>query len=586
MKQSRLAGFSLTLLMLLLVLVAAFVFTYQAQTKLQALLGDQRDVIATQAAEGTLTAVSATALMATRDALLNDLATAEAAVDELDFQVNEKLQIIATISTQATVDLATVQNQLNALRDEQRSQAPFLSLQVVEEPQVVGEALTFLAAASDTKGITLLEVVYDNTAQSVVGINQPLYTHIFSQTINAEGMYTITVTAHNANQNTATQIVTGTVLAAVDFQRSTIDGLLQATANQPNLAPETPPILVRRPVFNQWLAAQFGDLSPESVMQHARVLHAFELVTAAEATALPASVSNWQQTDFAALFYVESSDFVPFNEANLNEELADWLYVMDQSTPTDLPPETSSFDTRLGFQAQVLGEAALRQGLYLAGGGETAVALSLLVPNPGVVLTDLPESLRQQLLFPYKQGYQWALSIYQENGASGVTDARQLQASTSQVLTGSSAPPQMVTLPDLTAVVQDGWQLQGEGTWGAFRLQQMLATQPEDALDTAVAGWLGDRYTVYWRAADDALLLVLSTTWDGADSAAAFIAAFDAFAASWAGDDGSNAVGDGRCWLGDNDYFCRFASGADTLIVRAPTPVLAEEIAQQFTLQN
>ncbi len=577
MKQSRLVGFSLTLLMLLFVLVAAFIFTFQAQSSLQSRVGEQSNLLTTREAEGTLTAVSAANVAATRDALNNQLAATAAAVDELDRQVNEKLQIIATISAQATTDLAAVNNQLDALQQELASQEPALSLEVLNRPQLVGEALEFLAAASDLQGITQLDVSYGETTTPYSGENQPLFTRIFSQTISTAGPYTITVTAQNANQNRTTAVLTGTVQTADAFRQAEIADTLQSFASQPTLEPVQPPILIRRPGFSQWLAAQFGDLAPETVTRQARVLQAFAMISEAEAAALPDNVAFWQQTDFAALLYDNvAAQLVPISE-ELLQEWAEWQLVLEATTKNDLPPENSSFDAQLGFQGQVMGEAAMLQGLYLAGGGESAVSPPT-PPANAVSLPDLPQVLREQLLFPYVQGYQWALNIYQDGGVDGVTAARQPLASTSQVLAGVSTLSEDITLPDLQPVEEDDWQLQGTGVWGAYRLQQMLATQVEEGIETAVASWVGDQYAVYWREADNALLMVLRLAWNSPTNAGIFVDTFDAYAATVT--NRALPITGSDCWQGSNEVFCRFAADTETLLVRAPSVELAEEILQ------
>ncbi len=577
MKQSRLVGFSLTLLMLLFVLVAAFIFTFQAQSSLQSRVGEQSNLLTTREAEGTLTAVSAANVAATRDALNNQLAATAAAVDELDRQVNEKLQIIATISAQATTDLAAVNNQLDALQQELASQEPALSLEMLNRPQLVGETLEFLAAASDLQGITQLDVSYGETTTPYSGENRPLFTRIFSQTISTAGPYTITVTAQNANQNRTTAVLTGTVQTADAFRQAEIADTLQSFASQPTLEPVQPPILIRRPGFSQWLAAQFGDLAPESVTRQARVLQAFEMISEEEAAALPDNVVLWQQTDFAALLYDNvAAQLVPISE-ELLQEWAEWQLVLEATTKNDLPPENSSFDAQLGFQGQVMGEAAMLQGLYLAGGGESAVSPPI-PPANAASLPDLPQVLREQLLFPYVQGYQWALNIYQDGGLDGVTAARQPLASTSQVLAGVSTLSEDITLPDLQPVVEDDWQLQGTGVWGAYRLQQMLAIQVEEGIETAVASWVGDQYAVYWREADNALLTVLRLAWNSPTNADIFVNTFDAYAAAVT--NRALPITGSDCWQGSNEVFCRFAAETETLLVRAPSDELAEEILQ------
>jgi hypothetical protein len=579
MKQTPLIGFSLTLLMLLLVLVAAFVFSVQAQAALRARLDKQNNDLMARAADGTRTAVSAAAVLATRDTLSGQLATAAAERDTLNTQFTEKLLEIETFSTRSAADLAAIQTQLDGLRQEIASQGPVLALEVLASPRAEGDVLRFLAAASDLQGIALLEVAYnDGSPTPYAGENQPLFTHVFSQTIAEAGPYIVRVTVYNGNQITATELITGTVETAETFLQTEINTTLQQISGQSSLVPASPPILMRRPVFNQWLAAQFGNLLATTVTQQARVLQAFGLITAAEAIALPASIAQWYSADFAALYYDPAREqFLLLDEATLARELPQWLLVQEATTPTEVPPENSSPDALLGFQGQILGEATLRQGLYLAAAGETAVSLNTSSAF-WQTLPGLPAALRAQLLFPYVQGYQWALANYQQGGPEAVTAARQPQASTALVLFGGPLAPTPVTLPDLPALLGPEWQLQGQGMWGAFRLQQMLAGPLGAEGETAVAGWAGDQYAVYWHEADDALLLALLVAWSSAADAALFNASFDRYASTLTGGNAFLDAAGGVCWPGSAEVFCRFEKGGGTLLVRAPSATLATAV--------
>lgn len=589
MKQTPLIGFSLTLLMLFLVLVAAFVFAFQAQAALRTRLQERDAALLLQEAEGTRTAVSAAAVMATRDSLAGQLATAEAERDILNSQFTQKLLEFEALSTRSAADLAAIQAQLDGLRQELAGQGPLLALEVLARPQVEGDVLRFFAAASDLQGITLLEITFNEASPTPYdGENRPLFTRVFTQTVAAAGPYAVRVTAYNGNQISATELITGVVETAETFRQTEISTTLQRISGQSDLTPSTPPILIRRPVFNQWLAAQFGNLLPSTVTQQARVLQAFGLLSPAEAAALPASVTQWYSADFAALYYdAANAQLLLLDEATLARDLAAWLPVQEATTPAVVSPENSSPDVLLGFLGQLLGEAALQQGLFLAAAEETAVSLDTSLPL-WQTLSNMPATLQAQLLFPYVQGYQWALANYRRGGPEAVTAARRPQASTSLVLSGGPLAPKPVSLPDLLPLLGPEWQLQGQGVWGAFRLQQMLAGQEAAGQEaagqelagwqTAVAGWAGDQYAVYWRQADDALLLALLVAWDPPASATAFNQALAAFAAALTGSSIPEELGGGLCWPGDTEVVCRFERAAGTLLVRAPDAQLAAAV--------
>ena len=581
MKQSRLIAFSLTLFMLLLVVVAGFLFTVQSQRTLQTRLEGRDGELAASQDVGTRTAVSLAEAVATGDAANEQIATTEADLLIVDDQLNAQLKAVATsdaMLAEATATIAAADGRIADLQQELQSQQPEVSVEVLGTVQIVAEPIYFFVAASDAAELSLVSVTVGEETTDYAGEGQRLFTQTISRTLQQAGPYTITVTAVNSHQITVTTAVTGTLLTAAAARQAEIRTTVNDFAQQASRPPQ-PQILILGTDFTRWLTEQFAGAD---VTQQSRVLQAFGLILAED----DLTTAAWQKADFAALYYDPAADrFVALDQAALTGQFADWVYAQQALDLPELPPGELTFDSWLALNAQNAGEGLLWQGLYLARSEqavmETAVLRATLLDTPDDALADMPAALRQQLLFPYTAGYQWALDHYQAGGLAAVAAARQPQSTTAQVLFGSTAVQEGVTLPDLQAVLGDSWQMQGQGVWGAFRLQQYLAAKV-DGVETAVAGWAGDQYAVYWNETNDTLALVLLIAWDSPQSADAFNTAFADYPPALYGNDQPQDVSGGTCWQGDGDALCLFTRDAASLIVRAPTSALAEKIGAQI----
>lgn len=583
MTQTRLVALSLTLLMLLLVLTAAFVFTFQAQLLLREELAESRTGLAAEMDARGRTAVLLAEQVATREVLQGRLATAEAESQELDGQLTQKVAEIEALSATTAVQAEAWQNEVAQLQQLVAGRGPSLVLDVWQRPQAVGESLKFWAAASDAQGVAWVEVsVNGGIPVPYTGEERPLFTRLFSETIPTAGPYVVSVTAYNVNQASQTAVITGTVQTTEALRQGELLAVLQNQAAADGLQPVTPPILLRRPIFNQWLAVQFGDLSAVRATQEGRILQAFGLLTADEAAALPQYVTQWQQTDFAALYYDEAeSQLLLLDEAALAGEWADWLLLLQETTP-DLSGILRPPDAHFGLMGQVLGYTALRQALYLAAGGQTVVRPPS-IPTLTPPLPNMPAVLRQQLLFPYVQGYQWALNLYRQGGLATVDAVRQTEfLSSAELLANANLVLRPIAPPDWVTVLTTEWQLQGEGVWGAFRAQQFLAAQGGTEGETAVEGWSGDQYAIYWRAADGALLLLWYTRWQTPQQAAGFVAPFAGAPPAFLPGSVLQSEADGFCWQGQDEVFCAYTQDNETLLLRAPDLGLARALRQPW----
>jgi hypothetical protein len=196
----------------------------------------------------------------------------------------------------------------------------------------------------------------------------------------------------------------------------------------------------------------------------------------------------------------------------------------------------------------------------------------------------IPPVLVNSFLFPYLEGQEFVAALHQRGGWAAVNAAwENPPQSTEHILHPqrylAGDAPQIVALPPLTGTLGSEWQLIREGVFGEFYLRQYLAQQLDAAdVDTAAAGWGGDRYAVYWRESPDAVVMALRLVWDTANDSNQFAAAYGRYADRRYGSQRQPQDDGAVCWQAV-DWLCFYHSGSQTLIVRAPDVTTIQSIA-------
>jgi len=145
-----------------------------------------------------------------------------------------------------------------------------------------------------------------------------------------------------------------------------------------------------------------------------------------------------------------------------------------------------------------------------------------------------PKFLQEAFLFPYQRGLEFVQTLQDQAGLAAVDQAfANPPDSSEQILHPQGYPsdrPQTVTLPDLSAVLGEGWRELDNDSLGEYSTYQVLALGaqeearlPETGARQAAAGWDGDRYAAFANDAGQAFGLVLVTAWDTDRDAAEFI---------------------------------------------------------------
>lgn len=191
----------------------------------------------------------------------------------------------------------------------------------------------------------------------------------------------------------------------------------------------------------------------------------------------------------------------------------------------------------------------------------------------------IPPILVDELLFPYDEGVDFILALYQSGGWDAINAAFGQPPTTSEqilhpekYLAGEGA--QAVTLADASAALGAGWSDVWESPLGEYYLRAHLKTElGSDQAAAAAAGWGGDDFRIYSDGAQQ-LAWALRLSWDTPADQSEFAAAYADFGSQRFG---GSADANG-CWQDASAALC-LTSGETTLVVSAPTLAQAQALA-------
>jgi hypothetical protein len=195
------------------------------------------------------------------------------------------------------------------------------------------------------------------------------------------------------------------------------------------------------------------------------------------------------------------------------------------------PKHPENDDRALAIHALIEGDAVLIQRLWAQ---ENLTREEIERLGQGATESKLfsaPLFIREQLLFPYADGFNFVRRIYQASGGyTGVDDVfRNPPDSTEQILHPEKyrarEKPVEVALPDLSGTLGDGWRMINSNVLGELDLRLVLEqlTDPTRAVRGS-AGWGGDRWQLLEK--DGRQALVIKSVWDTETDARNFFELF------------------------------------------------------------
>ncbi|MBK9053413.1 MAG: hypothetical protein IPL78_21685 [Chloroflexi bacterium] len=610
MKQNPPSRSILIIIMLALAFLAAVTFFVQARQRLStqvAELTGTRQALAAELGDTTEQLVMIEGLAAARATESANLSTQvtdlTAQIPTYEAQISTFQQQVATLTvqlgeSQADVGrLQTEQDTLHALPPDVRLISPADG--ATYEP---GAAIPIVVSASDAYGLAAVNVTIDDTTLASLSLqdNEPLVTVYQIWTPPSDGTYTIGVMAVDID-GTASPLITRT-LTVVNIAQVNADIRAQIETNVVEIRGLAPlsaiqPTLLSPDALRAELEADLNEgVTPTEAQNDVLVLNAFDFV--------PRSFDYLDFTldlyseQVAGFYDPETSRFVVISADNLlsiAEQLThahEFVHALQDQyfDLSALGDEEITGDASLAFRALAEGDATLVEYLYAFQYLDADQLQTLLSESSAVdteVLDSAPPVLANLLLFPYIEGLSFVQALVSEGDWALVDEAwANPPASTEQILHPSrylaGDLPETVTLEPLLDTLGADWDLLDEDVLGEFFLREYLAQQLDEATASAAAeGWGGDQYAVYWDDRQELMVMTLRTTWDTAEDATQFAAAYGDYASQRYN---TTAVvqGDLTCWAGVvdgiSDTTCLYEDGGELFIVRAPNRAVVDAI--------
>jgi hypothetical protein len=242
-------------------------------------------------------------------------------------------------------------------------------------------------------------------------------------------------------------------------------------------------------------------------------------------------IGVYDPDDKVMYLVADNGQFGPDEKATFAHEYTHALQDQYFDLTALAPKHPTNDDRSLAIQALTEGDATLMQRLWAQAKMTQEEIYQLGQSGADSKLFAAPLFLREQLLFPYGDGFNFIRQIYQMSGYAGVDDVfRNPPESTEQILhpdkyRGHEKPIE-VNLPDLSSgSLGSGWRTINSNVFGELDLRLILTQLTSSARGVrGAAGWGGDRWALLEK--DSRQALVIKSVWDTENDARNF---FDTF---------------------------------------------------------
>jgi hypothetical protein len=242
-------------------------------------------------------------------------------------------------------------------------------------------------------------------------------------------------------------------------------------------------------------------------------------------------IGVYNDDDKAMYLVGDKNQFGPEEKSTFAHEFTHALQDQYFELRTLSPKHPDNDDRALAIQAVVEGDAVLLQRLWAQQNMSSDELSQLSQGGADSQLFSAPLYVREQLLFPYGEGFNFVRQAYQTGGGYAAVDELFLHPpdSTEQVLHPEKyrahEQPVVVSLPDLVPVLGPGWRTINSNVVGELDLRLILQQLTDQTRAVrGASGWGGDRFALLEK--DGRTAFVLSSVWDGDNEARNF---FDTF---------------------------------------------------------
>ena len=318
-------------------------------------------------------------------------------------------------------------------------------------------------------------------------------------------------------------------------------------------------------------------------------------------------IAGFYDNETKEMFVVQGKDFGGIERMTYAHEfthiLQDQTYDLKRGLKLDDDYCETATEYCSAVTALVEGDASLTESRWMLGSATDQDRQDLQTfygDYSSPIYDSAPQYMQKDFLFPYMQGLEFVNSLVDRGGYAMIDEAfKNPPVTTEQILHPDKYPaekPVEVKLPDLASLLGSDWQLVDENEIGEWYTYLVLSNGDEDSYRlpektarSAAGGWGGDRYAIYTRKQDGAVILVLQTRWDTEKDAGEFFKAFQQYGGMRWGDP-SNEDNSRINWSKTtNGEILLEQDGTDTLWLMAPDAVIQQSIIGKmpaFQFQN
>jgi hypothetical protein len=247
-------------------------------------------------------------------------------------------------------------------------------------------------------------------------------------------------------------------------------------------------------------------------------------------------------------------------------------------------------------QALTEGDASLSEQIWFttdATSQEQREVLTFSQNYKSPVFDSAPDYMKQDFLFPYKQGLEFVMQLYSSGGWKAVDNAyKNPPVTTEQILHPEKYPsdkPVDVALPDYTTALGDGWREARRNVMGEWYLSLILeygidskTRLSEDTATRAAAGWAGDSYLLYLNDSTNQTAFIMDTRWETTTDSSEFWFALQSYGqARWGTPSAKSA--NSMEWANTSDGWVRILFNTkDVIWVIAPDKSMVDLMVSQI----
>jgi hypothetical protein len=310
------------------------------------------------------------------------------------------------------------------------------------------------------------------------------------------------------------------------------------------------------------------------------------------------NIAGYYDTEVRQMFLVQGAGFSGIQRMTYAHEythtLQDQTYNLRQDMNfTDEYCETNS-EYCSAVKALLEGDASLTEQnwLFSYASDQDRKDIQQFASNYRTPVYDsAPEYLKADFLFPYRQGLEFAQTLYDLDGYEAIDNAfHSPPVSTEQILHPEKYPadlPSVVQLPDFISILGTGWRETDRNMLGEWYTYLMLAKGWDTNIQlsdsearTASAGWGGDQLVFYIHDSSRQSVMVYRSTWDTAADANEFWKAMQGYCSKrW---DSPSIIGDDyQEWFQTSNGAVRISfTNNEILWVIAPDLATIQKIIQ------